>query len=182
MKIISVLLEDIYGWDKELYPEYYKSELLKIDLHTDALNDAQVEFTDGQMRGKEMLLLNESQFVSLSLAGIKFQKSFQQNIPDSISKPFEEVTRKHDSGNPQGEQSGYNERVHVHMPGQALSMYNRVMLLEDTCSDYLQTTLDEGWRIIAACPQPDQRRPDYILGRFEPNYEICSGTRAKRNN
>lgn len=28
--------------------------------------------------------------------------------------------------------------------------------------------LDAGWRILAVCPQPDQRRPDYILGRTKP--------------
>lgn len=62
--------------------------------------------------------------------------------------------------------STYNNRVDVHMPGQALSVYNNVHLLEDGCTDALQELLDGGWRIIAACPQPDQRRPDYILGRF----------------
>lgn len=62
----------------------------------------------------------------------------------------------------------YNQKCEVHMPGQALSVYNEVMLLEDTCTDALQLELTKGWRIIAACPQPDQRRPDYILGRFNP--------------
>lgn len=62
----------------------------------------------------------------------------------------------------------FNERVEVHMPGNALLTYNRTLLLEDACTNYLQEQLDDGWRIIAACPQPDQRRPDYILGRYEP--------------
>lgn len=71
----------------------------------------------------------------------------------------------------------YNERVEVHMPGQALSMYNEVLLMSDACSDELQTSLAKGWRIIAACPQPDQRRPDYILGRYNPEV----GTRCDAN-
>ena len=26
--------------------------------------------------------------------------------------------------------------------------------------------ISEGWRILAICPQPNQRRPDYIMGRL----------------
>lgn len=63
--------------------------------------------------------------------------------------------------------SHYNEVVNVHTPGNALSMYNRTMLLQDSCTDGLQDCLNKGWRILAICPQPDQRRPDYILGRYD---------------
>lgn len=73
-------------------------------------------------------------------------------------------------------ESGYNERCEVHMPGQALSMYNDTMLMEDACTDALQENLNRGWRIIAACPQPDQRRPDYVLGRWCPE-EMDGGAR-----
>lgn len=66
----------------------------------------------------------------------------------------------------------YNERCEVHMPGQALSTYNVVRLLENLCSDELQKSLDDGWRIIAACPQPDARRPDYILGKYDLTRDI----------
>ena len=75
----------------------------------------------------------------------------------------------------------FNERVQVHMPGQALSTYNEVLLLEDHCSDALQGKLNDGWRIIAACPQPDQCRPDYILGRFNPEFDAREGASAKRD-
>lgn len=74
-------------------------------------------------------------------------------------------------------ESGFNERCEVHMPGQALSLYNDTMLMEDACTDELQGRLEEGWRIIAACPQPDQRRPDYVLGRFNPDGVHSGGAR-----
>lgn len=74
----------------------------------------------------------------------------------------------------------YNNRVDVHMPGMALSTYNQVMLMEDACSDAVQNELSAGWRIVAVCPQPDQRRPDYILGRFNPDYS--PGVEAERGN
>lgn len=69
----------------------------------------------------------------------------------------------------------YNNHVDVHMPGMALSTYNQIMLMEDACSDAVQNELSSGWRIVAVCPQPDQRRPDYILGRFNPDYSAGVG-------
>lgn len=59
----------------------------------------------------------------------------------------------------------YNQKVNVHVPGLGLLMVNEVLLLQDSCTDNLRDHLAQGWRIIAACPQPDQRRPDYVLGR-----------------
>jgi hypothetical protein len=73
----------------------------------------------------------------------------------------------------------FNEKVEVHVPGLALMTYNDIMLCEDTCTDLLQSHLDKGWRIIAVSPQPDQRRPDYILGRYNPDKE--PNNYAKRN-
>lgn len=69
----------------------------------------------------------------------------------------------------------YNNKCEVHMPGMALATYNDLMLLEDACTYQLQSALNSGWRIIAACPQPDQRRPDYILGRFNPEQNEDGG-------
>jgi hypothetical protein len=61
-----------------------------------------------------------------------------------------------------------NRRLDVHVPGIGLLLLDEVQLLEDGCTDMLNDRLSKGWRIIAACPQPDQRRPDYILGRVAP--------------
>lgn len=36
---------------------------------------------------------------------------------------------------------------------------------EDYCSEELQELIKEGWKLIAVCPQNNQRRPDYVLGR-----------------
>ena len=69
-----------------------------------------------------------------------------------------------------GLQNEYNNRVEVHIAGHALSTYNRVLLLEDCCTDNLQAHLSLGWRIIASNPQPDQRRNDFVLGKFEPGF------------
>lgn len=62
----------------------------------------------------------------------------------------------------------YNERCSVHVPGLGLLLINELQLMEDACTDAVQIALDSGWRIVAVAPQPDQRRPDYILGRTKP--------------
>lgn len=58
-----------------------------------------------------------------------------------------------------------NNKVNVHVPGLGLLMMREVQVREDCCTDSLQKDLDDGWRILAICPQPDQRRPDYVIGR-----------------
>lgn len=55
--------------------------------------------------------------------------------------------------------------MHVHLPGLGVLAMTEVMNLDDACTDQLQEHLNEGWRILAVCPQLAQRRPDYILGR-----------------
>lgn len=59
----------------------------------------------------------------------------------------------------------FNDKCEVHVPNLGLLSISEVTYVEDCCTDQLQSYLEGGWRIIAACPQPNQRRPDYILGR-----------------
>lgn len=65
----------------------------------------------------------------------------------------------------------FNEKCDVHIANLGLLSINQVGLIEDACTDALQDILNKGWRIITVCPQPDQRRPDYILGRYNPEQE-----------
>lgn len=58
-----------------------------------------------------------------------------------------------------------NEKCHVAVPGLGLLLIDEAKVWQNLCTDELQRQLDEGWRILAICPQPDQRRPDYVLGR-----------------
>jgi hypothetical protein len=60
----------------------------------------------------------------------------------------------------------FNERCSVHVPGFSLMEVREVKHENYYCTDSLAEDLAEGWRILAICPQPDQRRPDYILGRW----------------
>lgn len=58
-----------------------------------------------------------------------------------------------------------NERCNVAVAGLGLLTVNEVEVHTDFCTEALQDKLNEGWRILAVCVQPDQRRPDYVLGR-----------------
>lgn len=55
--------------------------------------------------------------------------------------------------------------VQIAIPDFALLSITEVTHLDDCCTDYLQSYLNDGWRILAVCPPNAQRRPDYILGR-----------------
>lgn len=46
-----------------------------------------------------------------------------------------------------------------------LTRVNDVKVCEEYCTDELRREINEGWRIIAVCPQKGNRRPDYVLGR-----------------
>lgn len=61
-----------------------------------------------------------------------------------------------------------NTLCHVAVAGLGLLTVNEVRHENDCCTHQLQLMLSDGWRILAVCVQPDQRRPDYILGRTAP--------------
>lgn len=58
----------------------------------------------------------------------------------------------------------------IHIPNEYLYRINEVKVLDDACTDALQSELDDGWRIICVCPPNSQRRPDYILGRYNQGH------------
>lgn len=58
-----------------------------------------------------------------------------------------------------------NHLTHVVVSGNMLMSVTQVEVLIDACTEQLAGRLSDGWRILAICPQPDQRRPDYVIGR-----------------
>ena len=65
-----------------------------------------------------------------------------------------------------------NQQCNVHIGGGLLMTVNDLLLLEDSCTDKLQEALNSGWRILSVCVQADGRRPDYVLGRYNPKMNI----------
>jgi len=133
--------------------------------------------------GSYEMVVTGDQVLSMLERKIEFQMKHEANFPTetTLCHALEQALDKINKLVPieAGFQADYNHKVDVHMPGNLLMTFNKTMLLEDSCTDVLQNKLDNGWRVIAACPQPDQRRPDYILGRFEPEDELV-GQGAKR--
>lgn len=63
------------------------------------------------------------------------------------------------------DQAPVNQKCNVIVAGTSVMEINEVTVQRDYCTDALQSDLNQGWRILAICVQPDQRRPDYVLGR-----------------
>lgn len=172
MQLHEVDFEYIYDWNSD--SEVEKARKIKArEERTAFLTSIGVTLKPGTEDHPTGILLNDSQLVQamsrkLELK-VKNTREFASEADGALVK-FNTLAAKL-LALPAMERS-FNEKCHVHMPGQALATYNEVMLLADACSDNLQNTLDAGWRIIASCPQPDQRRPDYILGRFNPARDI----------
>ena len=91
----------------------------------------------------------------------KVQKLMTVENEDRVSELMDKIVDKLLNASPQS----FNNRVQAQQPGDFLTSVTETMLLEDCCTDNLQSHISRGWRIIAVQPQPDQRRPDYILGR-----------------
>lgn len=131
-------------------------------------------------------LCSDRQFIELQLAGynVKVKSKYEADtankdfgyMQDLAQKIIDKLTVL-DAGIPAMD---WNHKCDIHMPGLGLMTINQTMLLEDSCTDVLQDAIDQGWRIIAACPQPDKRRPDYILGRSDPEHQPTSGGAARR--
>lgn len=58
-----------------------------------------------------------------------------------------------------------NDKCSVAVAGFGLMFIDEVKVRLDFCTEALQDELHKGWKILAICVQPNQRRPDYILGK-----------------
>lgn len=168
MKIVSISLSYIWTSNDE-----EKAKLLA--KRREALANVGIEFngTDGELERAPKFIVTESQLTELLISGqeLKVDTEVSLRISDDVRDMIDTMQLVAEKlGNMKGGGDQYNNKCEVHMPGNALMTYNVTMLLEDSCTDALQDQIDKGWRIIAACPQPDQRRPDYILGRFDPTH------------
>lgn len=165
-----------YWYDKFATNEhYYESEEVK--QHEDY--KILVEYYDiGSQRNivPLMQLLNSDLNVKYEIENkIKEipEYSMEENILHRLLK-LDEKLSKFDYN------AQFNTKVGVHISDLALMNIKHVTWLEDACTETLQTELNKGWRILAICPQPDSRRPDYVLGRNDPIVEEESGSCRRR--
>lgn len=83
-------------------------------------------------------------------------------ITNEILEKFETINEKFN------EAQQFNKKVNVYQPNNIMINFNEVESVIDCNTEHLQTWLDQGWHLLSICPQPDQKRPDYILARYIP--------------
>lgn len=110
---------------------------------------------------------------------IKSEEPTVQNIQSLLNR-IEEKTAQINKTIDIMKSQTFNQKVNVHVGGGLMVTYNDLCLKEDCCTDELQCELNNGWRIIAVCVQPNQRRPDYVLGRYNPELDVYRKDSAKR--
>lgn len=171
--LYSVAIEASSEWDST-EPSFIERQKPYPDLDFVELSVFNPEEKYSQCLLKESeLILSDEQLLQLAVLNIKFQVKQKINVSIDITKQLVELAEKPIKIITEGGGANvYNNKCEVHMPGHSLSLYNEMLLLEDACTDELQTSLNSGYRIVAACPQPDNCRPDYILGRFNPTLEV----------
>lgn len=94
-------------------------------------------------------------------AGFEIEKRVEPHHIEQVAQRLRAIERKVVQ---YSQDQQYNDVVNVHVADVGLMKVRHVEYQLDCCTEELQDWLDRGWRIIAVCPQPDQRRPDYILG------------------
>lgn len=155
MKLYSVKPEWLYGNDKDAKREV-QLELLKrlgiqeseaIGMAICNAEQAIALFQEGYCGG----YTSPKEHIKL-LYDVKSEIDIASMIEASVSSSMEAIGKL------------FNEKTSSEQPGPNLLNVNETLLMEDACTNALQENLENGWRIIAVCPQP-QRRPDYVLGR-----------------
>lgn len=177
------------GKIKEMHSsDYYKDELKCLDAPADLYEhkgeEKQIYPWYIHKRPKEgveyVKILDKPQLVSLETFAayctipfrIEQAVTMDQGLDSLLTKINEVETKLTACTKSIDQQNHFNNRCQVHIGNNLIATYNDLLLKEDCCTDELQGALNGGWRIIACCPQPDQRRPDYILGRFNPEQDV----------
>lgn len=107
--------------------------------------------------------------ININLRGtMQGSKSQMADMIDMMVAAEEKFTNALASFN---EKIEFNSKCNVHIGNLGLLSINQLAYANDKCTEELQDLINEGWRILAVCPQPDQRRPDYILGRYNENQQ-----------
>lgn len=98
--------------------------------------------------------------LDIAIKGEEIPLTSLEALTDTLTSKIERMLEKQRSPG-----TRFNERCQVVVPDIGLLAIRQVEVLDDRCTEDLDKWLEKGWRILAVCPQPDQRRPDYILGR-----------------
>lgn len=166
MKKRLYLVEAEYVWgDSDENKE--KREKQARTLAEMGLEDARAKGIGGIICDAEQALeLLERGFCGNYVSPDKFKPFHSISAGPSVEEFMARIAEKYAEQLAHPLQPNLNERCGTQeQPGAGLFAVTETLLMENACTDALQSRLSDGWRIIAVQPQPDQRRPDYILGR-----------------
>ena len=134
---------------EELQEEFPKFEALQLDLQDEELLE---------------IVMNKVQFDLVSTKTLKVSFTPSETM-DTLYQQTMKMAERFSEQLTRMSANTFNQKCNVHSGSVSLQEYNQMLLLEDPCTDMVQRHLNDGWRIIAVCVQPDQRRPDYVLGK-----------------
>lgn len=165
MKLFNAELGYIYHFDGTADENWSKTEADK-NIRKVILDELGVSYNEAALSGSTPFLIDANQFAEIQVRGIRIELKGIAYESKVLAVP--------ETSKPVAQAEYFNNRVQVHISGPVLTHYNELMLCENACSDALQKHLDMGWRIVSVCVQPNNRRPDYILGRFNINRDTNS--------
>ena len=160
---------DAYFWggDKDKYDKESKAFIsagISVNTYDEAVLASRYFDAD------DCTIVDRDRIATLAIFGVGIEVISEINTDVNISKQLEAMAEKQLTFTQECKE--FNEKININISGNSLSTFNDIMLLEDSCTDELTVNINKGWRIIAVCPQPDQRRPDYILGRWNPDVTV----------
>lgn len=130
-----------------------KSTKVKLNSGKEYLSDVESliqKFPKLKFKVRGMIQTSHSQMLNM----VEQMKDIESKLTNALSNFNESIE--------------FNQRCDVHIGNIGLLNINQLGYAVDKCTEELQNIISTGWRILAVCPQPDQRRPDYVLGRFNP--------------
>lgn len=145
----------------------------RLQEHTKDLDPGMIQGRP-EPREKDGVITNQNELDKWDNGWRQFEHSAKVEVPLEVLSyylPCEVEAIHHGTSIYQVQQrtdAPLNTRAQVITPGHALQDYDETCVEVDCCTDHLQHQLNKGWRILAICVQPDQRRPDYVLGRRCP--------------
>ena len=173
----SYYIEDLVKTETEGSVLYFKNEGDDKSIDTYYLYSKPKKDLDYVYIEKENNLVDLEDFALKCIYGYRVTKCIKSEEPsvNNIKALLNKVEEKTNSINKTLDilhNQSFNDKTNVHVGGGLMVTYNDLMLKENCCTDELQSTINNGWRIIAVCVQSDQRRPDYILGRYNLNKDV----------
>jgi hypothetical protein len=184
-KVLTIVSESYYHYLSDLFEDeagiYYKdSEFIeKVEKYYIINPLSEAELAKDYVNLQETHLVDLVKFAPKCKYPFKILQSVKENSANDMQNILGELDEKTNRLEKTIEGFSFNERCNVHIGGGLIVTFNDLKLCENICTDILQEELNNGWRIIACCVQPNQRRPDYILGRYNPNKDCCE-TSTKR--